>query len=266
MLELYKMANKPDHHPKPAGEYTRPVTINPDYIKGTLGIAGFGNKDFYIAVIPSKLAREIIIKNHYSKRIVNNSYIHLGVFLNGTLCGVLQFGYMLNQTIYGLEKIVRGTRQGEYLELNRMWLDDLAPKNSESKAISYAIKYIKKVFPMVGWIQSFADERCEKLGVVYQAANFLYFGHHKTFFYELNGQTFHSMLLSVRANNPCPRDKYIIDNLAQAKKRSLIQFRYIYFIKRSWIARCKVKPLPYPKPNQPLPNRRIKVNKQKSPS
>lgn len=260
------MARKPNHHPKAPGIFKAPITQQIDYIKGTEAIAGFGNKDFYVAIIPSKLAREIIIANHYSKRIVNNSYIHLGVYVDGIMRGVLQFGYMLNQTKYGLEKIVTGTKQGDYLELNRMWLDDIAPRNSESKAISYAIKYIKKACPMVGWIQSFADERCGCLGVVYQAANFLYFGHHKTHFYELNGETYHSMLLSVRKANPCPRDKHLMDNLSKAKRQSLTQFRYIYFIKRSWIARCKVKPLPYPKPNQPLPSRSIKVNRLKKPS
>lgn len=265
MPEIIEMALKPSYHPKTAGSFDAPTTQQIDYIKGTEAIAGFGNKDFYIAVIPVKLAREIIIANHYSKRVVNNSYIHLGVYINGVMRGVLQFGHMLNQTKFGLEKIVTGTRQGEYLELNRMWLDDIAPRNSESKAISYAIKYIKKVCPMVAWIQSFADERCGCLGVVYQAANFLYFGHHKTHFYELNGETYHSMLLSVRKNNPCPRDRYIMNNLSKAKRHSLTQFRYIYFIKRSWLARCKVKPLSYPKPNKPLPTRRIKVNKQKSP-
>ena len=54
-----------------------------------------------------------------------------------------------------------------------MWLSDDAPRNSESRAISYAVKYIRKACPSVVWIQSFADERCGGLGVVYQAANFL---------------------------------------------------------------------------------------------
>ena len=43
--------------------------------------------------------------------------------------------------------VVKNTEMDEYLELNRMWLDDIAPKNSESKAISYSIKYIKSKTP-----------------------------------------------------------------------------------------------------------------------
>lgn len=258
------MARKPNHHPKAPGIFKAPITQQIDYIKGTEAIAGFGNKDFYVAIIPSKLAREIIIANHYSKRIVNNSYIHLGVFIDGIMRGVLQFGYCLNN-VYGAQKIVTGTQQDEYLELNRMWLDDVAPHNSESKAISYAIKYIKRVCPKIAWIQSFADERCKCLGVVYQAANFLYFGHHKTMFYMLDGEVYHKILLEAHKKRGI-RGKHLAANIDRATKHHFNQFRYIYFIKRSWIARCKVKPLPYPKPNQPLPNRRIKVNRLKKPS
>ena len=82
-------------------------------------------------------------------------------------------------------KVVAGAEVHEYLELNRMWFDDVAPRNSESRAISYAIKDIKRAMSHVAWIQSFAGERCGCLGVVYQAANFLFVGHHWTRFYEL---------------------------------------------------------------------------------
>ena len=82
----------------------------------------------------------------------------------------MQFGYAM--TPHLMSKVVAGTGSTDYLELNRMWLDDAAPRNSESRALSYAIKYIRRACPRVRWIQSFADERCGGLGVVYQAAGF----------------------------------------------------------------------------------------------
>lgn len=141
------------------------------------------------------------------------------------------------------------------LELNRMWLDDIAPRNSESRALSYAFKYIKRACPRVAWVQSFADERCSAWGVVYQAANFHYFGHHWTSFYELDGETYHEMLLSAHKKGG-QRGSYLRENLHRAIKRKLRQFRYIYLIKLSWRKRFKKLPLPYPKPGQPLPDRR----------
>ncbi|MEE1950980.1 hypothetical protein V0R48_18525 [Pseudomonas alcaligenes] len=248
------MASRKDHHPAQPGNYNPPASEQVGYIMGEHALAGFGCSSFYIALIPRAEANRIIIANHYSGRIVNNSYIHLGVWVGGVMRGVLQFGYALNP-VAGAQKIVAGTEVGQYLELNRMWLDDVAPRNSESRAISYAFKFIKRACPRVAWVQSFADERCGGWGVVYQAANFLYFGHHKTSFYELDGQTYHEMLLTT-AKNGGGRGRYLRENLHRATHHSLLQFRYIYLIKSSWQGRFKKEPLPFPKPGQPLPDRR----------
>lgn len=244
---------KPAHHPKAAGQYEQPKDETPGFIQGETGVAGFGSRGFYVAQISRKIAAEIIIKNHYSRRIVNNSYIHLGVFMDAGLVGVLQFGYALNP--HRASKVVADTGVTQYLELNRMWVDDIAPRNSESKAISYSLKYIRRVCPQVAWVQSFADERCGCWGVVYQAANFAYVGHHWTSFYELDGETYHEILLTAHKKSGS-RGQYLRDNLHRAVRQKLRQFRYVYFIRQSWKHRLKMSPLPYPKPGEPLPDRR----------
>ena len=38
--------------------------------------------------------------------------------------------------------VAKGTQMDEYLELNRMWLDDKAKRLSETKALSYSLRYI----------------------------------------------------------------------------------------------------------------------------
>src|SRR5690606_10315182 len=104
---------------------------------GAREIRGFGSDGFYVKEIGRDLANEIIVKNHYSKKFYSATYIHLGVFINGDLLGVLQYGYAMNPASCG--SVVEGTQMDEYLELNRMWLDDKAKRNSESKAISYSL-------------------------------------------------------------------------------------------------------------------------------
>lgn len=141
------------YHPPKIAEYRKPCGDHPDYILSPEGVQGFGAWEFFVAQIPCAHAREIICRNHYSGRVVNNSYVPLGVYLSGAFVGVLQFGYALNPARAG--RVVSGTRVGEYLELNRMWLSDLAPRNSESRAISYCIKFVRRAMPMVAWIQSF---------------------------------------------------------------------------------------------------------------
>ena len=128
-----------------------------------------------------------------------------------------------------------------------MWLDDIAPRNSESRAISYAIKFIRRACPGVAWIQSFADERCGGLGVVYQASNFLYLGSHKATFYVLDGTPYHPMLLTAHKKQG-ERGRKLLAGLARATKHGLQQFRYIYFLKQPWKKRLQFPVLPYPKP------------------
>lgn len=240
------MSSRRPHHPPIPGIIHRPAHFQPSYILGSSGaVAGFGQHDFYVALVPRQQAVEIILAHHYSGRVVVNSYVHLGVFMAGELVGILQLGYAMNPRHVG--KVVANTGTDEHLELNRMWLDDKAPRNSESRALSYAIKYIKRACPRVKWIQSFADERCGGLGVVYQAANFLFLGSHRTTFYELDGGTYHPMLLTAHKKMG-QRGQHLRDNLDRAIPRSLRQFRYIFFVKPASRKDLRMRPQPYPKP------------------
>ena len=208
-------------------------------------IIGFGNEGFKVLEIDRKLADSIIIKNHYSKKVVvvGHHKIDLGVFINNKLIGVLQYGYAMNPA--SCSSIVEGTEMNNYLELNRMWLDDIAPKNSESRAISYSIKYMRGKFPKIKWIQSFADERCGGFGIVYQAANFDYYGEHSSIFWELNGEFIHNSRFTNTNKKSNSRYKYYEANKHLAKKIELRQFRYIFFIDKRWRKKCLLKHQPY---------------------
>ena len=215
---------------------------------GESKVIGFGDKGFYLKEIDKNLANDRIKKNHYSKKVYNATYIHLGVFIYGELLGVLQYGYAMNPA--SGNSVVKGTKIDEYLELNRMWLDDKAKRNSESKAISYSIKYIKKRFPKIKWKQSFADERCGGLGVVYQACSFNYYGEHVSTFWELNGEVYHNIQMTVAKDSKRYKGgaKYLQENKDNATKMRLRQFRYIKFIDKRVKKNCLFDEKPYPKP------------------
>jgi hypothetical protein len=128
-----------------------------------------GAKDIKLKVISAKIANDFIKKNHYSGKIVNNSNLHFGVFLNG-LHGVMSFGSPLDKRkVLGL---VKGTKWNEMIELNRMAFDDNLGKNTESRAIAIAIKLIKKNAPHIKWILSFADGCQCGDGTIYRASGF----------------------------------------------------------------------------------------------
>lgn len=149
-------------------------------------------------------------------------------------------------------RIVPGAENREYLELNRMWLSDVLPPNSESMAISSAIRFIRGALPAVKFIQTFADERCGRLGVVYQACNFLYCGSHRTTFYRLDGDWYHEMLLTAhrKAGN---RGAHLRANLHRAEAVKLRQFRYIKPLHKSARRKLALPVLPYPKPEARIP-------------
>lgn len=214
---------------------------------GDAEVLGFGTEEFYVKEIDRKLANDIIVENHYSKKFFNNSFIHLGVFYNEIISGCLQYGHLMNNN--SVSNIVEGTNNGEALELNRMWISDNIGEYPESRAISYSIKYIKRKYPKIKWIQSFADERCGGFGIVYQACSFSYYGEHLSEFYEMNGEYYHKTMftnLGISGSHSAKarllrRDKHL------AKKIKLRQFRYIKFLDQREKKKCILKEHPYPK-------------------
>lgn len=158
-------------------------------------IIGYSNGNLEVREIEREKANAIIIKNHYSHKVYNASYIHLGVFVDNNLVGVLQYGSAMNPA--SGNSVVEGTQIENFLELNRMWIDDSAGNTSESQAISCSIRYIKHRYPKVKWIQSFADERCGCYGIVYQACSFAYYGEHINIFWELDGEYYHNINMTI---------------------------------------------------------------------
>lgn len=209
---------------------------------------GFGNNEFYVKKIDRKLANDIIVKNHYSKKTFNNTYINLGVFHNNKLKGVLQFGHLMNPN--SSKNIVKKSTSNCCLELNRMWIDDNCIKYAESQAISYSIKYIKRKFKKIKWIQSFADERCGGFGIVYQACSFNYYGEHLSEFYILDNIYYHSTYFtntSGKSASKSKKAKLIRKKINECKKVKLRQFRYIKFLYNNQKKNCLLKQKPYPK-------------------
>jgi len=233
-------------------KHTSRIITPPEPITDEQDIVGYGSPELRVETIPCWLARLIIASKHYSRRFVNNSYLHLGIFSGRELVGVMQWGYALNPNSGA--RVVLGTANREYMELNRLWLHDCMPRNSESRAISYALKTIKLLYPQVQWVQSFADERCGRFGVVYQASNFDYVGSHFTTFYELDGEWYHE-IAKTAINRSGKRGEYLRANLDRATVHRFKQFRYIRFLNKRARKRLNSKLFkvqPYPKPEASL--------------
>ena len=131
-------------------------------------------KDIRLEPISSKDANRIVRSIHYSGKIVQNSQIHFGVFLDGDCMGALQFGPSTVKR--NILPLVRGTEWNECIELNRMALSDRLPRNSESRAISVAMRLLRGHYPKLKWVVSFADACQCGDGAIYRASGFLLTG------------------------------------------------------------------------------------------
>lgn len=224
-------------------------------------------KEIIIKVIPANVANEFVKKHHYSGKVVPNSNLHFGAFLDGKLHGVLSYGPSLCKNV--MLGIVEGTGWNEFLELNRMAFDDYLPRNSESYCIARTLKMIKKQAPQIKWVVSFADGCQCGDGTIYRAANFVLTGIKKgEHFYRLpNGESYTALTMKLHGwggqlAKCCSRelfDKIVgtrvgnfecIDKLMQtigATKLQGYSLRYIYFIDPSYRSRLTVPELPFSK-------------------
>lgn len=192
-------------------------------------------KDIIVKPIKSSIANEFVKKHHYSGKVVN-SQLHFGCFLNGVLGGVMSFGPSLDKR--HIQGLVKDTPFNDFLELNRMAFSDLLPRNSESRCLSIAFKMIKKYYPNIKWIVSFADGCQCGDGTIYRSSGFKLTGIKKN----------KTMLINEKGD--IRADLYFnINNLRDLKKTYKpldgYMLRYIYFIDKSKEKDLTVPILPF---------------------
>ena len=195
-------------------------------------------KDIVLKVIPSKAANEFVKRYHYSGKVVQNSTLHLGAFLNGKLGGVMQYGNPIDKRkvlpLVSTDNKSINAKWNEMLELNRMAFSPILPRNSESRCISVSIRLIRKHAPQVKWILSFADGTQCGDGTIYRASGFhlTQIGKNSTIVKLPNGQ--------VLASHGTSKV-----NFTGAQRLPGFQLRYIYLISPD--AKLAVPSIPFSK-------------------
>lgn len=216
-------------------------------------------KEIIIKVIPASVANPFVKKHHYSGKVVANSQVHFGAFLDGDLHGVLSYGCSMDKK--KTMALVEGTGWNEFLELNRMAFDDYLPRNSESYCIARTIKMIKKQAPQIKWIISFADGCSCGDGTIYRASNFVLTGIkvNKTIILMPNGDKIADLNLNLQLDSVkqkydrmCgldPKKRYRASDYVKGGAKHLpgFQLRYVYFIDPSYRKRLSVPEIPFSK-------------------
>jgi hypothetical protein len=216
-------------------------------------------KDIRVAPVSAQAASALVRRVHYSGKVVNNSQLHLGVWLGNSLEGAMQFGCPMDKRkSIGL---VKDTPWNGMMELNRMAFSDRLPRNSESRALGVAMRLIRKAYPHIEWILSFADGTQCGDGTIYRAAGFVLtkIGVNKTLIKLPDGQITSDITMKTQMvpgkiiakktlNNP----NYVTKTGSYKLPEGAItlpgyQLRYVYFLDPTARSRLTVEPIPFAK-------------------
>lgn len=191
---------------------------------------------YSVSLIDCTTAKKYIIKNHYAHGCHNAPSPCYGLFDNNKLIGVLMFATPCSENV---RASVFGEQYKDWvIELHRLHILDVTPKNTESWFISKCIKSLKKDNPKIKAIISFADSTQGHEGIIYKATHFYYCGKtgKATFYLDENNRLRHphqngeNITLQKALNRgwkPCTRyakNRYIyILGKSKVENKKLIQ-------------------------------------------
>lgn len=221
------------------------VTVNTTSTHGAGAgpIASGTVQELEVKPVPLAAARALLKRRHYLHSMPGATQIALGVFARSRLMGAMTLGCGPANA----HRLVEGAIPADCLTITRLWLSDDLPKNSESRTLGMALRVLRRQ-TTVKFVLAYADPSAGHLGVVYQAANFLYTGLSvSTPVYQVEDRpAVHSRTLSQVLGTR---------NLSYLKAQGLDvrpvrpepKYRYAYFLDSTWGNHLLVPVLPYPK-------------------
>ena len=191
--------------------------------------------------IPYEQAKGWFMHKHYAHRCPSVSYA-FGYYIDGILTGVVSYGTPASSTL--LSGVCGKEHADKVLELNRLIIDEGAPKNSASFLVGRSLRLLPK--PSI--VVSYADSGQGHIGYVYQACNFLYTGLSTKFLDpKVKGlEHQHHATYANGLNNEELKEKFGDRLYFEERAR---KHRYIYFVGCDDVVRASLNyPIePYPK-------------------
>lgn len=208
--------------------------------------------NYTIDIIDKKIAKQVIVENHYSKKWTSCRYA-LGLFNEKNLIGVAVYGHPIGrQTVKSISPYLNN---GDVLELTRLWIVDGTPKNTESYFLGKTFDWLRKNTSTKVLI-SYSDPMHNHLGIIYQATNWLYQGNNtmlvKGFLHRINNVNMHPRtVFSLYGTIKEEKLREIDSNYQRIEMKK--KHRYIYILRKKdrkeIISQLKHAILPYPKDN-----------------
>lgn len=135
--------------------------------------------------IDKATAEDVIVKNHYSHKW-SLCQVAYGVFyitdkqsdffdtIEEKLIGAIVFGQPVGRS--AAESVSKLINVYEVFELTRLFIHDGYGRNIESYALSKSLDFLRRDFPNIKAIITYADGEQGHRGIIYQACNFHYQG------------------------------------------------------------------------------------------
>jgi len=199
-------------------------------------------KNLRFVPISKEKATELIIKHHYLRRKCPTSLAY-GIKVGDETMGVLIIGKPNSYS--ACVGVTGGTRMDvkldkgrwrDVFELNRLWVSDDLPPNTESRFIGWVLRELKRDYPNL-ILLSYADGEQNHVGYVYQATNWIYTG--------LSAKFEDRTLAGYNDHRSVPKGKLQGPNVIR-KQRSR-KHRYVMFLTPKDEGLLAWERLPYPK-------------------
>ena len=175
------------------------------------------DKGLFIDYCSYEASKYAVLNYHYSKAMPSGKLVRFGVWEDKEFIGSGLFGSGANPN---MSKVVNLTPY-EVCELVRVALN--THKNPVSKIVSFCMKKLRKDFPNIKAVISYADPMQNHKGKIYQAMNWLYLGETKTATHFMqDGKFYHSRTINQKKREDANfnRDEFT--------KVSLKKYKYIY--------------------------------------
>ena len=189
-------------------------------------------KKYKIELIDKKIAKKLIIDNHYSHKWSSCRYA-LGLILDDVILGVAVYGYPVGRRV--VKSISPLLENDNVLELTRLWVHDSEGKNTESYFIGQTFKWLRENAPNISTLISYADPSYGHVGYIYQATNWLYQGNNtmlvKAYKHRVLGEWYHPR--SCNAKFGTIKVKTLTDIDPNYKREEILKkHRYVYILNK----------------------------------
>jgi hypothetical protein len=196
------------------------------------------------------VAKQVCEKNHYMKTYPQGAKVNIALTDNNKIVGIVVFGYS-SQTTKKVLKIAYGLEKKQFLEMQRLWINDDYGHNTESYILAKVIQKLKTDYDLQ-LVVTHAGGCKDDCGIVYQASGWLYFGSTEcSDFFETKAGEYKNIIAPMRfgridAKNKTPQEVGV-ELFGEGQIVNAHRYFYAYPINKGMRRRLSKIGLPFPK-------------------